>query len=355
MKLLKTLFIDELKEGMVVGNDIYTSQGIMIISAGVVVTEAIINHLVSLGIYSVDIDENARPVEYVRSEEEQKHFEMFASRHTMLQNNLSKTLGNIINHSANEKEINGILNESWNMLSSRHNSYDMINLLYSMSKFSDSTYTHSINVGMIAALIGKWLGFSRDDIRMLNACGIFHDIGKLVIDKTILDKPDKLTDEEYKIMKSHTIEGYRILKDSGLDQRIINATIMHHERCDGSGYPFGLTADKIDKFSKIIAIADVYDAMTAKRAYRLPICPFDVVAQFEATGFGKFDTQYLLVFIENIVDSYLNANVKLSNGDKAEIVLINRTSASRPTVITSSGKPVDLSKETNIKIEEVYA
>lgn len=349
------MFIDELQEGMVVGKDIYTSQGIMIISAGVVITEAIINHLVSLGIYTVDIDENAVVRDYVRSEQEQKAFEKFSHQYTEVEDELSNTMNKIVDKNFDKKDVDELIKSSWNMLSSEHNSYNMINLLYSMSKYSDSTFTHCMNVGMIAALLGKWLGWSKEDIKMLNACGMFHDIGKLVIDKDIINKPGKLTDEEYATIKNHTVEGYKLLKQTGMDQRVLNSAIMHHERCDGTGYPFGLKADKIDEFSKVIAIADVYDAMTAKRAYRLPICPFDVVAEFERTGFDQFEAKYLFVFLENIVDSYLHSNVRLNNGEKAEIVLINKTRNSKPVVLTTSGRPIDLSKEPGMKIEEVFA
>lgn len=352
---MKSLFIDELQEGMVVGKDIYTSQGIMIISAGVVITEPIINHLVSLGIYTVDIDDTAVVRDYVRNEKEQKEFEEFSKKYTSVEDELQNTINKIVDRNIDRDDVERIIDSSWKMLSEEHNSYNMINLLYSMSKYSDSTYTHCMNVGMIAALLGRWLGWSKEDIKILNACGMFHDIGKLVIDRDILNKPDKLTDEEYRIIKNHTVEGYKLIKDSELDRRIINATIMHHERCDGSGYPFGLKGDKIDEFSKIIAIADVYDAMTARRVYRLPICPFDVVAQFEKTGFEQFEAKYLFVFLENIVDSYLHANVRLNNGEKAEIVLINKNRGSKPVVLTSAGRPIDLSKEPEIKIEEVYA
>ena len=182
---------------------------------------------------------------------------------------------------------------------------------------------------------------------------MFHDIGKLLIPKEILDKPGRLTLSEYEIMKSHTIRGYQLIKEWELNEHIVNCALMHHERCNGSGYPFGITGDKIDEYAKIIAIADVYEAMTANRAYRGPICPFDVVAQFEDKGFDLYETRYLLVFIQNIVDSYLHTKVKLNNGETAEIILINKQRGSKPVVITSTGRPVDLSKEPELRIEEV--
>ena len=107
---------------------------------------------------------------------------------------------------------------------------------------------------------------------------------------------------------------------------------MHHERCDGSGYPLGLSSDKIDLFAKIVAIADVYDAMTSKRIHRGAICPFEVIELFETDGYKLYDPKYLLTFLENIVNTYMQQRVELNTGEIGEIVLINRNRFSRPMV-----------------------
>ena len=107
---------------------------------------------------------------------------------------------------------------------------------------------------------------------------------------------------------------------------------MHHEKCDGKGYPLGYTSDKIDKFAKIVAIADVYDAMTAARVYRGPLCPFKVIEIFEQEGFQKYDTKYILTFLENVVSTYLSHRVRLSDGREGTIFFINKQKLSRPII-----------------------
>ena len=87
---------------------------------------------------------------------------------------------------------------------------------------------------------------------------------------------------------------------------------MHHEKCDGSGYPFGLKGNKIDPFAKIVAIADVYDAMTAARVYRGPLCPFQVIDIFEKEGLQKYEASFILKFLQNVVNTYINNRVLLS-------------------------------------------
>lgn len=349
---MKNVFVSDLEDGMVIGRDLVTSTGILIIPAGVVITRPIVSHLVSLGIETIWIDENA--VLEPASVQEQEHFRVFSKKYIDAKDKLNNTFGRMLSKNIDKAEVEKMIDESWNMLGKGYNSYNMLGMLYSMHSYSDTTYMHCMNVGMIASLIGQWLGWDAGEIKILNACGMFHDIGKILIPKEILDKPGKLTSEEYEIMKSHTVKGYQLIKDLGLDQRIVNSTIMHHERCDGTGYPFGVKGDKIDEYSKIIAIADVYEAMTANRVYRGPICPFDAVAQFENNGFDKYETKYLLVFLKNIVDSYLHSSVRLNNGEQAEIILINRQKGSKPVVMTSSGRPVDLSKEPGLKIERVF-
>ena len=95
--------------------------------------------------------------------------------------------------------------------------------------------------------------------------------------------------------------------------------------------------------------------MTANRVYRSGMCPFDVIAWIEEDGFSHFETEYLLVFLNNIVDSYLNSKVQLSNGEKAEVIMINRQKGSRPLVLTTSGRAIDLSKDINVKIESIIS
>ena len=124
---------------------------------------------------------------------------------------------------------------------------------------------------------------------------------------------------------------------------------MHHERCDGSGYPMQLTSEQIDPFAKMVAIADVYDAMTSARVYRGPLCPFMVIEAFEQEGFLKYDAEYILTFLRNIVNTYMLHRVRLSDGREGEIVFINPDKLSKPT-IKSGSQYINLSNERNLSI-----
>ena len=199
----------------------------------------------------------------------------------------------------------------------------MFDMLYNMRTVADSVYAHSLNVALISRMIGRWLRFERHDLDILTLAGLMHDIGKLLIPSDILNKPGSLTDEEFAKIKQHPALGYEILKrQPDLDSRIKKAALMHHERCDGSGYPTGLTEDYIDNFAMIVAIADVYDAMTAARSYRSPLCPFEVISKFEEDGFQKYHTKYILVFLKQIASTYQSNRVILSDGRGCTIVML---------------------------------
>ena len=193
---------------------------------------------------------------------------------------------------------------------------------------------------------------SEEDKKLITACGLLHDIGKLLIPDAILKKPGQLTKDEFDIIKAHPVKGYQLLQKNKLDSHIQYAALMHHEKCDGSGYPIGLKGNQIDWCAQIVTIADIYEAMTAKRIYRGPISPFKVINMFEEDGLKKYNPKYLLTFLEHVVNSYMNCKVRLSNGEEGDIVFINKVRLSKPMVKTKNNF-IDLSKQTDINIDSI--
>lgn len=125
---------------------------------------------------------------------------------------------------------------------------------------------------------------------------------------------------------------------------------MHHERMDGSGYPLHYKGPQIDKYARIVAIADVYDAMTATRVYRGPMCPFRVIEIFESEGFQKYDVEFLLVILENIVNTYIQNRCRLSDGREGDIIYINKDKLSRP-VVQCGTEYVNLAEHPDLTVE----
>ena len=158
-------------------------------------------------------------------------------------------------------------------------------------------------------------------------------------------KPGRLTPEEFEEVKRHTIYGYEMLENvKGATGNIKYSVLMHHEKIDGSGYPTGASEDAIPLFPKIIAIADIYDAMTSNRAYRSRMCPFEVIKSFEMQSFGKLDTKTLTIFMKNIANSYLGDFIELNTGEICEIVFINPVRVGQP-IVRFGNEFIDLSRD----------
>lgn len=250
-------------------------------------------------------------------------------------------------------DVDEMLGSTMKLLSTRSNSFGVFDMLHNMRQFDDLTYAHSMNVALICNVFSEWLGFDEESKKIATACGMLHDIGKLKIDDAIIKKPAKLTDEEYRKIKYHPIEGYKILQPQNISEHIKNSALMHHEKCDGSGYPLKLTGDKIDKFAKMVAIADVYDAMTSARVYRGPLCPFAVIKIFEEEGLYKYDTEFIIKFLENVINTYIDNRVQLSNGKIGVVRWIDKQHLSRPMLQMPDGTFLELSKHPELHIIKI--
>lgn len=233
------------------------------------------------------------------------------------------------------------------------NGEQLLDMLYNMLPSEDDmTYAHCLNSALISTVFGIWLGLSREDIRILTLCGFFYDIGKLKLPNSLLWKPDKLNDFEFNWMKTHTTIGYDLIKNQRLDQHILNATLMHHERNDGSGYPKHLKDDDIDLFAKYTAIVDSYEAMTSARTYRASLTPFQVIHNFEKTGFEKYGYSIIYRILEHIANTQLGFTVRLNNDVTGDVILINKNLLSKP-LIKCGDQVLDLSKEPELEIVAV--
>jgi putative nucleotidyltransferase with HDIG domain len=221
---------------------------------------------------------------------------------------------------------------------------DVINYLHLVCPLDNYTYAHSLNVSLIAIIIAKWLNFSNTQIDEIAIAGLLHDIGKTKVSQELLAKPGKLTDEEFEIVKRHTILGYSLVENvNDISAQVKLSVLMHHEKIDGTGYPTGAKYNDIPEYAKIIAVADIYDAMTSNRSYREKMCPFEVIRNFEMQTFGKLDTRVLTVFLKNIANTYLGDFVELNNSEIAEVVFINPNRVWQP-IVKSGSEYIDLSK-----------
>ena len=256
---------------------------------------------------------------------------------------LEKSLSEYIVREDEDLNTNKLLKETREIIALSDDPVHTFRMLRRVRRYDDLTYIHSLNVAILCHEFANWMHMPEEEQDILTLAGLLHDVGKMGIPGKIIKKAGLLTDEEYELIKQHPQKGYDFLKKHPLDERIMNAALMHHERCDGSGYPTGLTEDYIDNFAMIVAIADVYDAMTAARSYRSPLCPFEGISKFEEDGFQKYHTKYILVFLKQIASTYQSNRVILSDGRGCTIVMLNQNALSRPIVQFDDKSCLDLS------------
>jgi len=350
---------DQAEVGMTVASDIFSANNQLIIPKGTLLDERIITRLRFYNIYGLVVytkddgakDQIIKEDSYIDALRGTPEFKKFNNTYIQTIGNVESNFNKILSGEA-EINVDSLLSETDQILKEGRNGAHILEMLHGIRNYDDITYVHSLNVSLICNIFAGWLKMSEEDTRALTLGGLLHDIGKMLVPREIITKDDKLTAEEFKIVKTHALKGYQALKDYPIDLRIKFAALMHHERCDGSGYPNGFVGEQIEDFAKIIAIADVYDAMTSNRRYRNAICPFDVVENFERDGFLKYDPAFLITFMERIVLSYLHNIVRLNDGREGEVVMINKLALSRPVVRIGNGF-VDLSREPKLMIEEI--
>lgn len=218
---------------------------------------------------------------------------------------------------------------------------------------SDAIYRHSVNVAALSAILGKWVNFDESEINQLTYAAILHDFGKVKIDKRVLEKPGPLSTDEFKIMKNHVVLGYNYVKDIPfIEQPVTLGALMHHERVDGSGYPFGIKQNQIHPYARIIAIADVFDAVNSNRVYKKSKGPFEALEIIQKESLGKLDYEYSSVFLNHVVNYYMGESVILNTGEICKIIKIDVNDLKRPLLLGDSGF-LDLKKEKHLNVESL--
>lgn len=360
--------VNDLKPGMVTAAPVYSPTGQQLLPKHSILTVQQISRLEFYGIELVSIIpekelhsstiaepspiENKEVISHSQKIRRSKAFHLFKVDYGKKVTLLQESMNDLLKRNA-PVDTDYLLSQVSNLYQNNMTTLSIFDMLHNMRQIDDSTYAHCLNVALIARMLGEWMNLSQNDLQTLTLAGLLHDIGKCMIPPEILNKPGSLSSEEYEEIKKHAQYGAEILESQPIDKRIIRASLMHHERCDGSGYPLGLKCDNIDDFGKIISIADVYDAMTANRCYRKGLCPFEVIATFEREGLEKYDSRYILTFLNRIVDTYISNSILLNDGTSGKIVLMNQYSLSRPVIQTSTNEYIDLSKHPELHIQTI--
>ena len=353
--MLKAYAIENLRAGMIIGRDVLDESTNVLIGAGTVLNNDMIFSLLDRPIFSVYVEE-AEPVieatfvpgrEFLLDDAYMTCYDRVHHQLKVIFTALAER--GTFNASALQE-----LTDEKNFLELCNGS-KAVSQMHNMNRQGDYLINHCLHVGIMAGMMGKWLNWSVLDQYNLVIAGLFLDIGKMRIAPEILEKKGKLTPAEFDIVKKHPQAGYELIDKTTLrsNQDIMWGVLQHHERCDGSGYPSQLDSSLIDDFAMITAIADVYDAMTAARRYRAPLCPFAVISSFESEGFTKYNTKFLLLFLKKLATTYQSNRVMLNDSRFCNIVMLNPHELSRPIVRFDDGSILDLSTNREFFIKSV--
>lgn len=338
-KLYSQIFVKDIENNMVIGRDVLGSNGEVLLAEGFQIKEAFkIKRLLN--------QHNVLFISIVREEAEivvQKKIQPTTSNSNNQE--LIKTINEFSENRKVMKEsfdrfVRGEKVKKWeiekeinNTLKVFKGNINIFQIMQSVKHLDDITYSHCHNVALVSYTIGRWLGLNEKDLQELALSGMLIDIGKIQIDDQLLNKKGTLTNDEFVELKKHSIFSHEIIKDyEFISDRVKDAVLLHHERMDGSGYPLGLKGDKIPLFARIIAIADVYNALISDRPYRDKKTPFEAIRILETEYMNKLDTNILYLFLRRVASNYIGQGVLLNNGENGEIVFIPKHNLFRPVI-----------------------
>ncbi|MET3193612.1 HD-GYP domain-containing protein [Bacillus sp. OAE603] len=347
---MRIVVTSTLVPGTLLGKPIYNEQGKILVNANVPLTVMMINRLHKLGISYVFIHdplsdgleldstisdelriESTKKIEdaFVKFKNEELHLRWLS---------LEKSA----------PELKGIIES---LLKELKNNNDMLSLLTDVFSYDEYIFTHSLNVTMYSLAIGTKLGLNKSQLDLLGLGALLHDVGKMVVPNQILDKPERLTEEEYELIKKHTTAGYAILREvPNIHSVVAICALQHHERINGSGYPKGISGEEMHLYSKIIAISDVFDAVTSNRVYRKAMLPHEGLELLYSGSHKLFDAKLVRLFRDSLSIYPTGLTVQLNDGRRGIVARQNAASTDRPIIriIEENGYEVSIPYEVNL-------
>ncbi|OMF38835.1 phosphohydrolase [Paenibacillus sp. FSL H8-0548] len=328
-------------------NDILNTYGVTIVPAGAILTReslnVLINHRIDLSLLNFDLDKK-------HVEENSMQIGELVQQTVTVSKDLFESI--LVSRKVPLIEIrNGVLPAILQLSKNP----DIFELFEAVKAKDDYVYQHNVGVGIISTLIGRWMNLDDTELSILSLAATLHDVGKVKLPLEVLNKPGKLNEVEFQLIKKHTILGYELLKGTtGLSMRIARVALQHHEREDGKGYPLGLKKENIDLFSSIVAVADIFHAMSSRRPYHEPLSFHEIVSQMSEGRFGALNPQIVSLFIENLMKRLVGKQVLLTDGREGEVVYINPHNIETP-LIKLADYFLDLSQARDIQIKSIIA
>ncbi len=350
---MKAISVEDLEPGMILARSLVNDDMIVVLSADTVLTKAHITRLNFLNI----------PVVYIKDDNDIRYGvgndsplfnkgNAFAKEYTGVVSTAKQLFEEIASGKGEQVEVaKNVVQES--VIPMTKNS-GVIDFLFDLNHLASDVYNHSLRVSVMAGVIAKWLHFGPRKTRDLVLAGFLHDVGKSRFPERLVGKNvAMLKGADYEAYMKHTMDGHHILNTmEGLSEGVRLAAMQHHERMDGSGFPFNCTGADIHEYARIIAIADIYDNMTTEREGYIKQTPFHAINYITQHLYTSLDPVVAVPVLTRIKDAFLGSRVILSNGLSGIIVAFPGDFAGRPIVSVAHGEILNLNEFNEIQITE---
>ncbi|MGE5372233.1 MAG: HD-GYP domain-containing protein [Solirubrobacterales bacterium] len=354
---MRRISCDLLQPGFILGRTIYTIDGRVLLAAGTVLQDSHIDRFREHAIASVyiteELDSELPPVSGIVSEAARQD-----TAHLVRESILSLQESRQLNIRAVEKIVIDLIEE---LLGNPQ----VLVQLSEIRSYDDHTFDHSVNVGILSLMVGITMGLNRSKLKELGIGALLHDVGKIRVDQQILNKPGLLTADEYDHVKAHSELGFEMLRASD-DVSLLAAHIsyQHHERWDGNGYPRGLAGDQIHEYARIVATADVFDALMADRPYRPAYQANQAVTIINRLTNTHFEPRVVSALVSHVAVFPVGSLVALSSGEIGLVVDVKPDQPQRPLIRVIYDKnrrrlktphDIDMSRLTTVYISRVVS
>lgn len=314
--------VENLRSGMRLARPVFDVDGALLLNRGVVLKESYIQHLKALGYFAVYIGE---PDETYSHEAISVETQLQATRAVAEALN-SVRIGKTIDVDSIADSAASIVDD---VLSRRNIVFGLTDIL----SHDQYTFSHSVNVGVLSVIIALGMGVSPGEARELAMGALLHDVGKVMVDDSIISKPGDLTAAEWDEVKRHPYYGFELIRqNTGISAKAAHVAYQHHERMSGQGYPRGLAGNNIHLYGRIVAVADSYDAMTSDRVYRRGKEPYDALREIRSLRGTYYDCDAVDALLDNIYPYPIGCTVELDSGEIGVVVDVHRKKKNRPVV-----------------------
>lgn len=347
---MRAISVADLENGMILARTIVNAKRVVVVSENTELTQAHITRLKFLKI----------PVVYIKDETElREERSPIFSRSNLFIKQYEDVVGTAQSIFDEAKKTGHVpVAETKEMvqadllpLSRRSGTIDYLN---EINHLASDIYNHSLRVSILAGAFAKWMKLDREMAKDIVMAGFLHDVGKSKFDPRLLEKNiETLEGEDYERYIQHTVDGAQILNNvAGLTEGVRLAALQHHERMDGSGFPFNIQGEDIHLYARIIAVADLYDNITIEREGYPRRTPFDAVAEIARQMYTGLDPQVCMPVLTNIKNAFLGSRVLLSNHREGTITAYPHGVVPLPIVTLSDDEVIDLNEEKKITIME---